>query len=73
MTLSVHRRRQAARCRRSRIWLNGTEVTTRCFYADMRRGVVRLYSLNAEGKKYRGRDNSVATEERRGRVRHQYA
>jgi len=28
------------------------EVTNRCFYADGRRGVVRLYRLNAEGRKY---------------------
>lgn len=72
MTLGVHRRRQAALCRRSRIWLNGTEVTSRCVYADMRRGVVRLYALNAEGKKYADGDR-VATEERRGHVVHRYA
>ena len=68
MTLNVHRRRDWTRCRRTRVWLNGVDVTTRCFYADGRRGVVRLYRLNAEGRKFI-ENGRVATEERRGQVR----
>ena len=80
MTLSIHRRRDRTRCRRARVWLDGVEVTARCFYVDTRRGVVRLYALNAAGKKYLDSDplpptgeSRVATEERRGRVRLQVA
>lgn len=42
MTLSVYRRRDRHRCRVTRVWFDGVEVTNRCFYADGRRGVVRL-------------------------------
>ncbi len=59
------------RCRTTRVWLNGVEVTSRCFYADGRRGVVRLYAHNAKGHMYMDplhRDR-VATEEHRGYVR----
>jgi hypothetical protein len=67
MTLNVHRRRDQKRCFRTRVWLNGVEVSSRCFYADGRRGVVRLYRHNAEGHKYI-EDDHAATEERRGHV-----
>jgi hypothetical protein len=65
----------------TRVWLNGVEVTHRCFYADGRRGVVRLYKLNADGQKYVEHAQfrhwnvpphlrpRVATEELRGTVR----
>lgn len=56
---------------RSRAWLNGVEVTRRCFYADSRRGIVRLYKLNAEGRKYVNQypdDMRPATETLKGRV-----
>lgn len=77
MVLSVRRRRDQRRCRRSRVWLNGVEVTRRCFYADGRRGVVRLFCEDASGKYYlvptdwhaRGVVPNIATEERRGHVR----
>lgn len=81
MTLSPKRRRDLPRCRGTRVWLDGAEVTARCFYADGRRGVVRLYRLNAEGKMFVERPYfknwavpshlrpRVATEERRGHVR----
>jgi hypothetical protein len=61
----------------TRVWLDGVEVTNRCFYADGRRGVVRLYRLNAEGRKFIqpilnaphwAVPRRVATEERRGHV-----
>ena len=56
-----------------RVWLNGVEVTNNCFYADGRRGVVRMYRLNAEGRKYVRFVPyvipRVATEQRRGHVR----
>jgi hypothetical protein len=52
---------------RSRAWLNGEEVTTRCFYADDRRGIVRLYK-HSNGRAY-VENGRVAVEERRGQVR----
>jgi hypothetical protein len=81
VTLNAHRRRDRKRCLVTRVWLNGVEVTNRCFYADGRRGVVRLYKLNPEGKKYvenaqflhwnvpKHLRPRVATEEVRGKVR----
>lgn len=71
MVLNVHRRRDWAKCMRARVWLNGEEVTSRCFYADGRRGVVRLHCHNASGRLYPDptRPDRLATEERRGRVR----
>lgn len=77
MTLNVYRRRDRKRINR-RVWLNGIEVTNRCFYADGRRGVVKLYRLNAEGHKFTEPilaaphwdvPRRVATETRRGHVR----
>jgi hypothetical protein len=81
MTLNAHRRRDLKRTRVARVWLNGVDMTSRCFYADGRRGVVRLYRVNAEGHKYIEHAHfqrwavpshlrpRVATEERRGHVR----
>lgn len=81
MTLDAYRRRDIKRARRTRVWFNGVDVTKRCFYADGRRGVVRLFKLNAEGKKYVEHAEfehwrvplhlrpRVATEELRGAVR----
>ena len=57
----------ARRAMRHRAWLNGVEITRRCFYADVRRGVVRCYRLNEVGQKY-VENARVATEELRGRV-----
>lgn len=70
MTLTPRRRRDRRKCRLRRVWFNGVDVTNRCFYADGRRGVVRMYKLNAEGRKYVDPNVRVrlATEERRGRV-----
>lgn len=71
MVLNVHRRRDRARCRQARVWLNSEEVTDRCFYADGRRGVVRLYQ-HENGRPFldwRTRGTTLATEELRGRVR----
>lgn len=76
MTLSTRRRRDRERCRNARVWLDGVEITADCFYVDARRGVVRLYARNAEGKHHLDSDprpptaeSRVATEERHGRVR----
>lgn len=68
MTLNTHRRRDLKRTRRTRVWLDGVEVTRRCFYADKRRGVVRLYRETADGQFFLGQDG-IETEERRGKVR----
>lgn len=69
MTLHAHRRRDRRRCHRVRVLLNGRDVTPRCFYADGRRGVARLYILDAGGKKYVAADGVIAQEEIHGRVR----
>jgi hypothetical protein len=62
-------RRDRKKCRRTRAWLNGEEVTDRCFYADNRRGVVGLYRLDANGHKYVDMARrEVAREWRRGKV-----
>lgn len=77
MTINVRRRRDRKLVRRVRkVLLNGQDVTTRCFYVDPRRGVVRLYRLR-DGKKFVEPilnaphwdvPRRVATEEIRGRV-----
>jgi hypothetical protein len=78
MTLNAARRRDQQKARCTRVFLNGVEVTKRCFYADGRRGVVRLYRLNADGKKFTepiinaphwNVPRRVAIEELRGHVR----
>jgi hypothetical protein len=70
MTLNSHLRRDRRRTTNARVWLDGVEVTDRCFYADGRRGIVRLYALDAHGRKHTdATGESLATEERRGHVR----
>lgn len=60
-------RAQGALARRCRAWIDGQEITSRCYYADDARGVVRVYKLNDEGKKYQV-NGEVATEELQGAV-----
>jgi hypothetical protein len=67
-TVRTSNRKAQRRAFHSRAWLNGVNVTTRCFYADPRRGVVRLYLLNVDGKKYKTATGEAATAEFRGRV-----
>lgn len=65
-------KRDKKKAMRSRAWLNDVEVTNRCFYADDRAGIVRLYRVSAAGSKYvvLNRHNcEAAREELRGRVR----
>jgi hypothetical protein len=70
MTLNIRRRRAQRRCRVTRVWVDGLEVTKRCIYADGRRGVVRLMKENSEGRLYSNETGTgLATEERRGHVR----
>lgn len=61
-------RRRLAMRRGVRCLLNGVDVTSRAFYADTRRGIVRLFRTDISGKKYLD-DGDIAKEERRGRVR----
>jgi hypothetical protein len=69
MVLNARKRRDRKRARTVRVWLDGIDVTKRCFYADGRRGVVRLYR-ERNGKLYIDESGvSLATEERRGHVR----
>jgi hypothetical protein len=49
--------------------LNGEDVTHRTFYVDSRRGIVRMYLLNEDGKVYLDSTGVVATVEQRGRVK----
>ena len=75
MIRDVHssNRRKRKKAMRSRCWLNGEEVTSRCFYADDRAGVVRLYALDSHGLKYTKFDRDgwlyPVVEERHGCVR----
>jgi hypothetical protein len=61
-------RRNRKRARDSRVWLNGEEVTRRCFFANTRAGVVGLYKINEGGAKFLDASGRVATEQGRGRV-----
>lgn len=51
MTLNVRRRRDVKRAISMRAFLNGREVTHDCWYADVRRGVVRLYLRDEYGER----------------------
>lgn len=54
----------------ARVWLNGVDVSSRCFYADGRRGVVRLYVLGDDGRPQLDETRKrLLVEERRGHVR----
>ena len=68
MTLNAHRRRDLKRTRRTRVWLDGEEVTHRCWYADGRRGVVRLYAKGSQGG-FNIVDGKIQSVELRGKVR----
>jgi hypothetical protein len=67
MVINVHRRKDARRARTYRCFLNGRDITNDCFYADPRRGIVRVYLRNAEGRAYLT-EGMVAKAELRGRV-----
>lgn len=52
------------------VTLNGVDVTTSCGYADDRRGLVRLFARNADGRFFlNAAGTGPVVEERRGRVR----
>ncbi len=63
---------QGRRTRLARCWLDGVEVSKDCFYADPRRGVVRVY-LKLEGGRFFvksiGNTQEVAWQEKRGKVK----
>ncbi len=53
-----------------RVFLNGRDVSLQCHYADARRGVVRLFVKDPNGKwRINETRDGVVREERRGRVR----
>lgn len=63
-------RRKRKKAFHSRAWLNGVEVTRDCFYADDRRGVVRVFRRNADGCLYVApHGDGAAWLELHGRVR----
>lgn len=63
-TTSKSKRRKAMGCR---AWLNGREVTNDCFYADSRRGVVRMFVRREDG--YLAiKDGALERVERHGHV-----
>jgi hypothetical protein len=70
MTLDVANPDTRDLCSRARVWLDGEEVTDRCFYASEEAGRVSLYRLNDAGVKYQDPDdtNQAATEQREGHV-----
>lgn len=47
--------------RKARVWLDGVEITTRCYAADDRAGYVDCYRLTAEGKRFKVEDQGYAT------------
>ena len=51
------------------VFFNGRDVTHSCFYFDTRRGRVRLFVRDSEGKFYIGRDGNIAETEKRGHVK----
>ena len=69
MVYNAYKLGRKRRAKRYRVWLNEREVSDNCFYADPRRGVVRLFSRMDDGM-FRLTENrdGVITEERRGRV-----
>lgn len=72
MTLSMSRRRDHARARRTTVFFNGKEITRTCkvLYADARRGVIRRYARDEHGRLFPdATGNSLMKEEIRGRVR----
>lgn len=55
---------------RTRAFVNGLEVTRRCFYADDQRGIARVYRENEQGHIYYDfARNEAAWMELRGQVR----
>jgi hypothetical protein len=53
-----------------RAFLNDRDVTNRTFYVDTRRGIIRMFLHNAEGRAYIDPvTGEPAWEERRGHVR----
>jgi hypothetical protein len=68
MTLNVYRRRDRKRTTRCRVKLDGV-LRPHAFYADGRRGVVREYAVDEQGRKYGDpKTGRLATRELRGRV-----
>ena len=66
-------RRTYINMHRYRVFLDGREVTERTFYVDSRRGRVRLYQHDSDGKKHTVPDGEggfeLAWAEVRGHVR----
>lgn len=61
--------RDRKKARRSRVWLDGVEVTRHCQVADDRAGRVLLLKVNAEGRHYADMRRGVAAKEwRHGQV-----
>jgi hypothetical protein len=68
MVLNAHRRRDLKRAKACQVFLNGANVTADCFYADVRRGVVRQYERTREGGRLIQDGHRAAWRELRGRV-----
>src|SRR5262245_43207017 len=69
-TVRTASRRERKKAMRSRAFLNDVDVSSDCFYADDRRGVVHLFLRDDNGRLWRdGKTGRVAWAERRGRVR----
>lgn len=61
--------RQDDRWKRARVWIDGVEVTARCFMADDDRGTVGLFVRDAAGRLMRDGWGQPQTECLRGVVR----
>lgn len=69
--IGTHRpRRTHINMRRYRVFLDGNDVTTRTYYVDSRRGIVRMFKHNDDGLVYLDPvTREPAQEKRRGKVK----
>ena len=51
-----------------KVFVNNSDVTTRCFYVDDENGEAGCYKVNSEGKFYVGPDGNVAEETLHGKM-----
>lgn len=69
MTLDARRRRDQRRTRYARVWVNGTEVTERCYYVDGRRRLARCFVHVAPRICAVDASGEIVKEVLRGRIR----
>lgn len=73
MTLDARRRRDQRRTRRARVWVDGVEVTERCYYVDGRRRLARCFVHVAPRVCVVDAFGEIRRETIRGRIRVRFA